>query len=217
MSKLIKYNFNILKSKSYIVFLLATMLIPIALNFSNAMYFEMIIPLCGIFIFTNIMFYEKDYKVYQYFYMSDMKKSKIFLIRVLLNMIFYICISIPFYIYIKFILKNDFVDFFANTSDVSCFFIIALGGINYLLFGLIGVTIANVTRKPIIGIGLTGAYAIMWMTEYVTFIDIIFNPFSYSAGCYDYIIYKIVTIVIIIILMAFNCHYLDTKFYRESK
>ncbi|MCG8540225.1 MAG: hypothetical protein MJA82_09830 [Clostridia bacterium] len=214
IKRLIKYNLDILISKKYIVFFLATFLFPIALNFSNAMYFEMIIPLCGVFIFTNTMFYEKDYRVYQSFYMSSIKKSKIFLIRLLLNIIFYICIAIPFYFYIKVILKNTFVDAFANTSDVSWLIIIALGGINYLLFGLIGVTIANISGKPIMSIGITGAYVVIWMAEYVRFANVIINPFSYSAGCNDYIIYKIVTIILILIMLVFNCYYLDKKFYR---
>lgn len=217
IKKLIKYNLDILISKRYVVFFLATLLFPIALNFSNAMYFEIIIPLCGVFIFPNTMFYEKEYNVYPFFYMSSMKKSKTFLIRLLLNLIFYICIAIPFYFYIKVVLNNTFADIFGNTNNASLLIIVALGAINYLLFGLMSVTIANISGKPIMGIGITGAYVIAWMAKYVQFSSVIINPFSYSAGRSDYIIYKIVTIIFIIILIIFNCHYIDTKFYRQSK
>lgn len=214
MRQLIKYNYNILRSKRYVIFLLAAFLMPLALQFSNAMYFEMIIPLCGVFIFTNTMFYEKDHHIYQAFYMSSIKKSKIFLMRVLLNMIFYLCTAMPFYFYIKVVLNNTFVDAFANTGDVSWLVMIALGGINYLFFGLMAVTIAHISRKPIIGIGITGIYVIMWMSEYVRLTHIIINPFSYSAGCSDYIVYKIVTMILIGVLFIFNCYHLDNKFYQ---
>lgn len=215
IKEIVKYNTSLLFNKNYTIFILASLIVPVALNLSNAMYLEMIIPLCGIFIFNNIMFYEKELNICEAFFMSNIKKSTILLVRVLINIVYYILLSLLFYWYIRIILQNSYVDIFANPDEVNIIILLVIGCINFIYLGLIGMTISNVSKKPIIGLSISIAYGVIWMVQYYNLRDIIINPFSYSAGCEDYLIYKFITIIQIVILLKFNCYWVDNKFYRK--
>lgn len=40
------------------------------------------------------------------------------------------------------------------------------------------------------------------------------NPFSISSGVEDYFVYKVVTVILILILIIYNLNYINKKLYK---
>lgn len=214
--KILIVNIKILISRSYFIFLIVCFIVPAALNLSITIYFEMIIPISGTFLFSNMMLIEKKRGVGEQYYLTEYNKGYIFLLRTLINFIFYVICAGIFYIYLVKLKLNAIEDEFAYNHIEVVMLIFIVGGINFLFFGLLSTIISNATNIPIVGLLISLVYGLIWMSQYTNFSTLIFNPYSYSAGNSEPYIYKIVTLIFVCLLFLVNYRYCknDMHFHK---
>lgn len=209
-----KYNLKLLSKRKMIIFFIFTLMIPFILNMSSMEYLEMCLPLFGIFLFSNIMLIEFDCKMVSSFSMTTASKSKCFLFRILNNIIFYTVLSVLFLIFIK-VFKID-AQYEYRVIDVSYITLLISGVINTALFSLISIAVSNITKNDILGMLGACAYWLFWFSVYgkASFNVLLLNPFSISAGIQGYFIYKVTTLILILVLIIYNLHYINKKLYK---
>lgn len=209
-----KYNLKLLSKRKMIIFFIFTLMIPFILNMSSMEYLEMCLPLFGIFLFSNIMLIEFDCKMVSSFSMTTASKSKCFLFRILNNIIFYTVLSVLFLIFIK-VFKID-AQYEYRAMGLSYITLLISGVINTALFSLISIALSNITKNDILGMLGACGYWLFWFIVYGKdgFKMWLLNPFSISAGVEGYFIYKVVTLVTILILIIYNLHYINKKLYK---
>lgn|GEM_PF-4773524 len=213
--KMFGYNINLIVTPSYIVFIFAALMIPLFLNLTLSMYFEMIIPICSVIMFANIMMIEKDYDVYKNVNIASYKNGNIFLIRLLINFLFYLIISILFYIYIVKIINYKFsVDHFYSYDDIGFFeAVFVVGGISFLHIGLVAATIANKTQNVYAGVIVGYIYASTWIGLSSRFQNIMINPYPYASYSDHIIGSKLFITAVNIILATYNYRICNKSLY----
>ncbi|WP_270505657.1 hypothetical protein [Paraclostridium sordellii] len=209
-----KYNLKLLSKRKMIIFFIFTLMLPFILNMSSMEYLEMCLPLFGVFLFSNIMLIEFDCKMVSSFSMTTSSKSKCFLFRILNNIIFYMVLSVLFLIFIK-VFKID-AQYEYRVIDVSYITLLISGVINTALFSLISIAVSNITKNDILGMLGACAYWLFWFSVYgkAGFNVLLLNPFSISAGIQGYFIYKVTTLILILVLIIYNLHYINKKLYK---
>lgn len=210
--QIVKVNTRILMSKNYLIFIFVCLIVPEALNLSTTIYFEMIIPMSGGFIFSNMMFIEKHVGIEKQYYMTSFNKGYIFLIRTAINFIFYLIMAGVFYLYLSAFGLSGVLDEFAYSNLNLIELILFVGGVNYLFFGLVATLCSDLTNNPTSGLIGSLIYGLFWMGQYTNYDTLIINPFPYSAGNSDAYIYKIVYLLLTIFLVIGNYKHINNRF-----
>lgn len=200
MNDLINLNVKLLKNKTYLLSFLFGLLLPLTIMLSIGMYFEMIIPMIAIIHFSIINDIEYKNKVEVSVYMTGNTLGKMYIIRIILDILFYTVLSALFYFYFKYIIGSSYVDPFAISDSAGVIVIILISIINYIYFGSISLFLTSFFRSNVFPIMISFIYLIFWMSNYINF-QILFNPFSFSAGMLHYKICKLIQLIISIILI----------------
>lgn len=214
---ILKVNMKIVFSRYYIVFIFVCLIAPIALNLSTTIYFEMIIPISGGFVFTNMMFIEKNIGIEKQYYMTAFNKGYIFLLRTAINFIFYLFTAIVFYFYLSALGLDSIPDGFAFSNVNIIILILFVGGVNYLFFGLVATLCSDIINNSICGLMVSLIYGLIWMGQYTNYDTLIINPFPYSAGNGDAYIYKIVYLLLVVFLVIANYRHIKKRFLCSSE
>ena len=148
------------------------------------------------------------------FTMTSESKSNCFLFRILNNIIYYIVLSVVFLIYLK-VFKID-AQYEYRSEDISYALLLMSGVINTILFSLISIAVSNITKNDILGMLAASGYWLFWFIVYGKegFKTCLLNPFSISAGVEGYFIYKVGTVILILILIMYNLNYINKKLYK---
>lgn len=211
-----KYNLRSLNFKNYIVFLIICLIYPYALTLSSTIYFEQLVPIPSVFLFSNMMLYEHDIGIESPFYMTATRKSIIFLIRVLINIAFYLVVAAGLALFLTLTKMNGTALSYGEVFEENPFFLVfVLGGINYLFYGLSSNLITMYTRKPVIGIAVPLIFAFFWMSRSSWYPTFILNPYTYSSGV-DSIVYKLIFLLFILAITHFSCRYIDNRLYSTA-
>ena len=203
---------KIMLSKNYLIFIFVCLIAPAALNLSATIYFEMIIPISGGFIFSNMMFIEKHIGIDQQYRMTSFNKGSVFLIRTAINFMFYFITSCAFYFYLSVFGLDGVSDEFAYRNVNLITLILFAGGVNYLFFGLMATMCSNIMNNPIGGLIVSLLYGMIWMGQYTNYDTFIMNPFPYSAGNSDAYIYKMVYLLLAACLLIQNYRHIKSRF-----
>lgn len=215
--RILKVNMKIVFSRFYLVFIFVCLIVPIALNLSLTIYFEMIIPISGGFVFTNMMFIEKNIGIEKQYYMTAFNKGYIFLTRTAINFIFYLITAIVFYFYLSALGLDSMPDEFAFSNVNIIILILFVGGVNYLFFGLVATLCSDIINNSICGLMVSLIYGMIWMVQYTNYDTVIINPFPYSAGNSDEYIYKIVYLLLVLFLIIANYRHIKKRFFCRSE
>lgn len=202
--QIVKVNIKIILSKNYLIFIFVCFIAPEALNLSATIYFEMIIPISGGFIFSNMMFIEKHIGIEKQYYMTSFNKGYIFLTRTGINFMFYLVTAGAFYIYLSVLGLDGISDEFAYGNVNLITLILFAGGVNYLFFGLTATMCSNIMNNPVCGLIAPLIYGVFWMGQYTNYDTLLINPFPYSAGNSDAYIYKMVYLLLVVFLLIWN-------------
>ena len=125
------FNIQLLKGKKYFLFVIICLMLPIALNLSTTIYFEMIIPISGTFLFSDIMAIEQQFGLAKQCAMTPYNKGIVFIACLIINFIFYIVMSFGFYAFLTMIQMNSIEDAFAQNNLNVVVLIFIVGGINF--------------------------------------------------------------------------------------
>ncbi|OXZ38077.1 hypothetical protein [Finegoldia magna] len=200
MNDLIKLNLKLLKNKTYLLSSLFGILLPLTIMLSIGMYFEMIIPMIAIIHFSIINDIEHKNKVEIPVYMTGQTLANMYIIRIVIDILFYIVLSVLFYFYFKYIVRSSYQDPFAISDSVGMVVIILISIINYIYFGSISLFLTSFFKNNVFPIIISFGYLIFWMSNYINF-EILFNPFSFSAGMLHYKLCKLIQLIISCILL----------------
>lgn len=200
MNDLIKLNLKLLNNKTYLLSFLFGLLLPLTIMLSIGMYFEMIIPMIAIIHFSIINDIEYKNKVEVPVYMTGNTLGKMYIIRIILDILFYALLSVLFYFYFKYIIKLSYQDPFAISDSAGVIVIILISIINYIYFGSISLFLTYFFKSNVFPIMISFGYLIFWMSNYINF-EILFNPFSFSAGMLHYKFCKLIQLIISCILL----------------
>lgn len=212
--KIMVFNIQLLKGKKYFLFVIICLILPIALNLSTTIYFEMIIPISGTFLFSDIMAIEQQFGLAKQCAMTPYNKGLVFIARLIINFIFYIVMSFGFYAYLTIIQMNSIKDTFAQNDLNVVVLIFIVGGINFAFFGMLSAFTSLLAKSTLVGLLVSLLYGIVWMGQYTNFPEWLINPYPYSAGIDDAYKYKIIYLIFSLIL-GFMEYMLSKQRYGE--
>ncbi len=156
----------------------------------------MIIPMNGAFLFSDIMMIEQRFGLAKQYTMTPYNKGIVFIVRLVINFIFYIVMSFGFYAYLTIIHLNSIEDTFAQNNLNVLVLIFIAGGINFVFLGMLSAITSCLAKSPLAGLLVSLVYSITWMGQYTNFSEWLINPYPYSAGNDDAYKYKIIYLIV---------------------